>query len=228
MREIIISSENRLSGTPEDFQIDFDSKGTQMKLLEASIPISFTNILGGSFNITGTTSGLNTITLDTNRYSINTLADHIKAQLTSVIVGQLYTVTAGQSSELIIASSTEQFSLDFSLSTLTIGFSGITPVAPSQTGTSLSSILQVASHILICSNDIRGIDNGTTIAGTSTHHILHAVPLCGSGIANYRSSKISTWIKITKPITGFYLAFPNGFVVDLKGSNYAFKLLIEI
>ena len=227
MQEIIISSFNKSSGTPENFQIPFNYKGTRIKLLEAAIPMSYNNINTGSFSVTGNATGVFNITVPGDRYTLQTLAEYLQTEFNAAVIGQSYMVTANAAGQLII-SATEQFSLNFTTSTLNIGFSGITPAANIVKGNSILSVLQVASHILICSQNIRGIDNGPNIAGTGVHNILHAVPLCGSGITNYRASTKAPWIKLTQPITGFYLAFPNGFPVNLNGADYAFKILINI
>ncbi len=223
MKEILIMSTYRSSGTSENFTIDFDSTGTHIKLLEASIPLSFNNILASTFFLTGTISGAHTYTVPENRYTETGLVDFLQSLI--VIPGQTYTVGLGSANEIIIMSTTETFSLNFPQPA--IGFSGLYPANTTQTGESLTSILQVSSHILICSPQIRGIDNGIKIAGTNIGEVLHAVPLCTAGLANYRASKASPWITLTRPILSFYLAFPNGFPVNLNGTEIAFKILIS-
>jgi hypothetical protein len=223
MTEILIMSANRSSGTSENFTINFDSTGTRVKLLEASIPLSFNNILATTFFLTGSISGPHTYNILEKRYTATELVNYLQSQI--VIPGQTYLVGLGSANEIIITSSTENFALNFPQPA--IGFSGIYPANTTQTGESLTSILQVSSHILICSPQIRGIDNGIKIAGTNLQEVLHAVPLCTNGLANYRASKSSPWITLTRPLLSFYLSFPNGFPVNLNGTEIAFKILIE-
>lgn len=223
MKEILIMSAHRSSGTSENFTIDFDSTGTHIKLLEASIPLSFNNILETTFTLTGSISGPHNYTVPEGRYSSTNVVDYLQALI--VIPGQTYVVGLGSANEVIINSSTETFALNFPQPGF--GFSGLYPANSTHIGSSLTSILQVSSHILVCSPEIRGIDNGIIIAGTNQQGVLHAVPLCTNGLANYRNSKSSPWITLTRPILSFYLAFPNGFPVNLNGTEISFKILIS-
>lgn len=197
--------------------------GTRIKLLEASIPITFDNVSAANFQHTGSISGPHAIALPGSRYTLQTLVDTLQSLFT--FPGQTYVVAASASGEIIISSSTETLELNFPAPA--IGFSGAYPPASSHTGSSIVSELQ-KSHLLVCSAQIRGIDNGIKITSNpGLTGVLHAVPLCASGVANYRASKSSPWIFITQPITSFFLAFADGFPVNLNGATVSFKILVD-
>lgn len=233
--ELFISSKNKTSGTINNFNIisdyPFVQKYTKIKLLEASIPISFNNTAGGTFDVIGSISGTNTITIPADRYSITSLAASVQSLLNAG-TGQTYTVSGDIGGKLTIASSTETFQLDFTGSAVSdlLGFTGVSAIVSIITGTSITSVLRGDTHICICSAQVSGIDNGIVVykATTTNNHIIHAVPICGDFI-NYRSDDYDDWVKINPDIIpyNFYLTFTDGTPIDLNGADWSMKILLR-
>lgn len=224
MNEIIISSENRLSGTIENFTIT-PIKATKIKLLEAYIPMTFNTVPAGDFTITGSISGANTISVALDRYTQDSMATYLQSLILAVKIGHTYTVTVDKAGRFVFTSTTETFSLDFTGSTIAtyIGISGLVGPAASISGTSTTSKYN-PPRILVCSNQIRGIDNGTIILNSTKKNILHAVPVCGT-ITHYRSSSKTAWCNLISEIDNFYLAFDSDLPVNLNGSDWSIKII---
>lgn len=224
--EIVVLSKNRTSGSIENFNISFISSFLKIKLLEIMLPGTYNNITGGSFFITGSLSGTHTINIPSDHYTETSLALTVQGAISAAKPSHIYTVTVGSITNLIISSTTETFSLNFTGSSLNIGFSGIYPSASFIAGTSLVNMLY-PSHMLLCSTNVRGVENGIEIAGAPRNNVIHVIPLCG-GRTNYRASELTPWVRLfTLPLSNFYLAFPDGFPVNMNGAEYAFKLLVS-
>ncbi len=223
MKEIIVDSFLRTNGTNENFTVTIPYC-TEMKLLEAYIPISFFNVTAGSFIITGTNSGIDTVSVPGGRYTQNSLATYVKDQLTTLKPLETYNVGVDLTNRFII-SSTETFTADFALFT-SMGFSGVYALSNSITGASTTTIFQVP-YALIKSSNILGYDNGPMVTGNTG--ILHVVPLCNGSMADYRSSSEAPWVKIIRPIEYSatidvnFSIYTNG--ENLNGARWVVKIL---
>lgn len=225
MKEIIIDSQFRTNGTNESFNVVIPYC-TEIKLLEAYIPISFFNITAGSFIINGTNSGVSTIGVLAGKYTQNTLTAYVQNQLNILKPLETYTVGVDLANRFSIVSS-ETFTADFTLFA-GMGFTGIYPLSNTITGSSTTAIFHVP-YATIKSANILGVDNGTLITGSTG--VLHVVPLCSSGAAIYRASEESTWAKIIMPIQ-YSAAININFSIytngqDLNGARWFIKILTK-
>ena len=225
MKEIIIDSALRTNGTNENFTVAIPYC-SEMKLLEAYIPISFNNIGAGTITFTGTNTGASVVAIPAGRYTPATLSEYIKSQLIAAKPSETYNVGTDLTNRFNI-NATETFVADFTNFTY-LGFSGVQPLSSSITGTSTTSIFHV-QYALIGSTDILGYDNGPMVPGRSG--ILHVVPLCNGSMVDYRSSPEAPWIKIIRgmeytPIINInFNIYTNG--QDLNGAGWVAKILIR-
>lgn len=237
MKEILISSAFALNGTPNDFNAIIPQNTQEIKILEVSLPMSFNNIPDGSFIVNGSITGATTVTITGGRYTQTYLATLIQSLLVAAKPGMNYTVTVGLNNSFTFLA-TESFILNFTGSTLMpyLGFSGISSSANTHTGISTLSQFN-PSHMLICSNNVFGIDNGVIFNQMPQGGILHAVPMCSSGTTNYRSDDTAPWVKLVylfNPVKieqnqtiNFKLQLSNGLAVDMNGENWTIKLLLR-
>lgn len=235
MSEVLISSIYRTSGASENFQANIPS-GTEIKLLEASIPASFNNVPSGSFIVVGTTSGSSTINFSTGRYTQTTFATALQTIINTAKAGQTYTIVVNGNNSFTI-SATETFHLDMTGSALApwLGITGVTSTAASVSGAATLSYFN-PSHMLICSADVVGVDNGV-IFSPVPYSIIHAVPLCPSGTINYRSDHHAPWVKLVylfnpnyvdQPTTlNLNLKLSTGLAVNMNGDNWTIKILVR-
>jgi len=234
--EFIVSSRNATSGNSSNFTIatNFPNRTfTQIKLMDAAIPMTFNNT-SGSITITGTNSGASIITITPDKYTVPTLLSYIQTAITSVKVGQVYAVSATATGLFTFTSSTELFSITFApTNAAQFGFaSGTTSTADSQTSAfSAFSALQVDAFICICSSAIWGIDNGTVIMEQNQvqNHVIAAVPTCCSGTVQYRNPGYAPPALLIKNVlpTNFYITFTNGTPVNLNGADWSAKFLLS-
>jgi len=225
MKEILITSIGQ--SNPSDFNISLPYC-SEIKLLEANIPVSFNNVPAGSFTIIGTISGSHTITFAAGRYSQSTFAT-AATELINTATGQTYTVTVGSANNFVF-SSTETFAISGDTLGAYIGFT-TTSTASSHTGYSTFSNF-FPSHMFIRIDKVFGIDNGTIC---NTSNVFHAVPLCCSGVTVYGSNDSAPWVKlinlfgsvatITATVT---LQLSNGLAVDMNGDNWSMKIYARL
>lgn len=231
-KTFIVSSRNLTSGTKNNFTINTnfpENNYSRIKLLEASIPMSFSTA-SGNIIFTGDISGILTITIPPAKYDLNSLQIFIQNAL-SAKVGQVYIVSY-TSTGFFTFSATENFSIDFSpTNAAAFGFNLNSPNAPTHTSLfSALSALRGDEFICVCSGDIYGIDNGTIIMQQNQieNHILAAIPTCCSGYVQFRNSNDTTdaFLVNKKIPKNFYLTFTNGSAVDLGGADWSIKVLL--
>jgi hypothetical protein len=228
MKEIFISSQGKAN--PSNFEINLPYC-SEIKLVEASIPGSFSNIATSQIIIMGSASGMTVIPIAGGRYTMDNFATYLTGQITSFVGGQVYTVATGPANNFIFSSSTENFSITGDTAAAYVGFT-TTGTAASHTGKSVYSGFY-SSHMFIKMDKIFGVDNGTVYEGETG--ILHAVPLCSAN-TNYRADSDAPWVKLinifnvlapTISIT-VSLKLANGGLVDMNGDNWAMKLYVKL
>jgi hypothetical protein len=229
MKEVLISSINKPDSNSFHIEIPYCS---EIRLVEASIPGSFSNVTTSQFTIVGSVSGATVIPIVGGRYTLPDLISYMGTQIGLSIGGQTYSVVAGKRNNIIISSTTETFAVTGGTAATYIGFIN-TAVASYHEGTSVFYSLY-PSHMFIKIDKIFGIDNGTISSGESG--ILHAVPLCTGSVTNYRSDGDAPWVKLinlfgvtTSTITmQVSLKLSTGAAVDLGGDNWAMKIYIRL
>jgi len=223
------------TGTNENFSIIIP-QCRKFKLIEASIPISFDNILAGSITLHNTSVGSKTINIAAGRYTQSSLAASLQTGITSAPNPlPTYTVSVDLNFKFTFAtSSSDLFTVDATNLT-ELNMPILQVPASSQTGNSTVSIFQ-AQYIFIFCEQVVGCDNGTIVPGSIGTNILHAIPLCASGILNYRAYESAPWVQLvhqfsTTPITmNFYInTFATATSLDnfsLNGGVWSMKLLL--
>ena len=225
MKEILITSIGQLNASSFSVTLPYCS---EIKLLEASIPVSFNNVPAGSFTLTGGISGPHTISVAADRYTQASFATYLQTQITAVVAG--YTVAVGSANNFVITSASELFSIT---GDSMAGYIGLTSTGMDMAHTGQSTFYNFfPSHMLIKMDKIFGIDNGVIFGGGNN---LHAVPMCVTGATNYRSSENAPWVKMinlfgetTGITTNITIELSNGLAVNLNGDNWAMKLLVKI
>lgn len=224
MKELIIDSFLRTNGTNENFNVVIPYC-REIKLLEAYIPMSYFNVNGGSFTISGTSSGLSTFIIPSGKYTQTCLAKYIQSLLDAQKPGFGYVVGVDLVDRFNITSN-ETFTADFTLFEY-LGFEGTQPATTSITGNSTTTILNFP-YILIKSSNILGVDNGPILSGNS--NILHVVPTCSGKALDYRTSDSTPWFKIitagyTATINMNFSIYANGF--SFNNARWVIKVLIR-
>lgn len=222
MKEILINSVGAVNSSNFTTTLPFSS---EIKLLEASIPISFDNVPASSFTIIGGTSGSNLITVSAGRYTQASFATYLQGLINTVILGQSYVVAQGSANNFVF-SAAESFEIDGGTASGYIGFTTTTS-ATSHVGLSTSYNF-FPSHMLIVIDKVLGIDNGTIC---NVNSVFHAVPMCSGGITNYRADESAPWVKlinlygdISNSVLQISLVLSNGLSVNMNGDNWSMKI----
>lgn len=225
MKEIIIDSFLRTNGTNENFNV-LIPYCTEVKLLEAYIPMSYFNVHAGPIAITGTNTGVSVINVPAGRYTQKMMATFLQSQLTTMKPGENYTVGVDLVNRFTIAAN-ETFVADFTLFAY-LGFTGVQPLANNIVGSSTTTVFQIP-YILIKSSNIMGTDNGPILEGQSGG-ILHVVPTCCGEALDYRTSAETPWFKV---ITRSWSPIINmNFAIQVEnftfnGARWVIKILIR-
>lgn len=218
LKEYIISSANRVSGTVNNFELPIGA-AKKIKLTWANIPNSFNNIAQSDFRIVGLISGNVDISVPAGRYTATQILNLLQLQIN--MAG--FSVELSGNQEIIINSLIELFYI--TNVTGNIGFqNSSTPVSQIKSK-SLISILQVDAFIMVCSSQVRGIDNGCVVANNHQENIIHAVPL-SNGTVMYAPLE-SVWVTVFQNLSNFYLKFQNNFPVNLNGADWSIKLMVQ-
>lgn len=236
MKQFIISSKNRVSGSSSNFTITSNypyQTFSKIKLVEAIIPVSYTNCTG-SIVVTGSTSGATVIAITPDKYSMETLKVFLQNTLVAQKVGQQYSVTYTTIGLFTIASTTETFTITFTSENASVfGFPVGTTTSASSITSAFSAIsaLQIDGYINVCCTQVTGIDNGTIILRqTQTQDfILESIIACDSGVTKFRNDDESPWVILPngKLPSTFYLTFTNGSPVDLNGADWSIKVKVS-
>jgi hypothetical protein len=170
---IEVNSRFIATGTSENFTINvpfpiFHNRTPRFaKVLDARIPYAWFNItaLNNIFHFTDPITGVQTITLPVQNYRGGTLASTIKT-LMDAVGSQVYSVSISPSTLLMTISAIAPFSLDFTMANSAydvMGFANaVIPASITQIGTSMVDLVQ-EEFLWICSDLIRGIDNGMVL-----------------------------------------------------------------
>lgn len=253
-KTIIIDSSQRTSGVANNFIINepgnqkvFTSRPKSVKLLSSIISYSWYNVQTGSnvFNFTGAISGAHNLIVPSNNYTGTTLATQLQTLINIATNPIVYSVTFDNTTQKFTFTSTENFSIDFTVADnmhVLLGFSEIiTPLAVTVTS-DLVAGFTINKYIYICSSLINGIDNGYIPFGINSptnKHILFALPITGCfGSLITSSNLLGEFFTITNSSyseTGvdtpremqFWLEFPDGSPVLLNGQDWSCVLMFD-
>lgn len=253
---VSIQSLNRTDGTPEDFTITDSGKNfiNNPKSVKASlvcIPYTWYNVdetMGNEFSWEGAMSGSHLIVIPDNNYTGETLAEKLQELMEAEAPGKCYTVTFDKVTNKFTISSTENFTIDFTINNnmhLILGWEEIVvqPAAMSHTSTNVAGFV-LDKSIWVCSNMIAGVDNGiipwTDDDPPVEEHVLAEVPIngCFGCLLFYSPPNGLPYIPITNSdfslvdrpgprTTRFYLKFPSGAEVNLNGQEWAMQLIFD-
>lgn len=253
-----ISSANRdMGGTPEDFTITdpnqtFINNPKSVKAVRVTIPYTWYNVdsnFGDTMAFTGTVSGAHSIVLPPNNYIGSTLAMQLATDMTAVAGGETYTVVYDDVTNKFTISSTETFTMDFTVPQnmhAILGFDPVAlgPAASSWTSTNVAGFVMDKS-IWVCSDLIDGIDNGvidwTSDNPPKNNQVLAEIPItgCFNTILQYCSCPDLPFYPITNSkfsrvdrtramrTTRFYLKFPSGADVLLNGQEWEMTVIFD-
>lgn len=235
---------NRSSGSNEDFTIvktieEFSGRPNTCKLVSASIPYTWNNIVNFSIMVSVGNSEFPVLVSDGN-YSGTQLASALTTAITDATGVQISVAWNAQISRFLFSSVIE-FQITASASGNNLGLpEGIFPDSPAQAWTApKTGVLLPFTELCICSNIVEGSDNGIirwSANPSESGKILAIIPIniCFNGIIQWTSSCELPFYSISQSRFNapsseirFALKFPDGSPVNLNGYNWSAVLIIE-
>jgi hypothetical protein len=252
---ITVRSADRASGTPEDFTIidfhkSFANNPKSVKAILICVPYSWYNVnesLGNTFAWTGDISGTNSVVLPANYYTGPTLATELETLLEAEAGGENYTVKYNGVTHKFTISSTESFSVDFTVLKnmhMILGFpEAVVDFAESHTSSNVADFV-FDRKLWVCSDLIRGLDNGIIPWNSDDppveQSILAEIPIsgCFNSILMFQPGPDMPFFPITDGSfssangtsprkTRFFLKFPSGTEINLNGQEWNMQLVLE-
>lgn len=203
MREVILNSTNRVTGSSSDFSLPLGGV-KKMKLVWVDIPGTFNNFAGCTLQVCSIENF--TIEVPAGRYTLATLVNFLNEKF----------VIQGHNSYVV---QTVFGGVQFVCETTTFTVTGAWDL---QNNVSQAISLN-EPFIYVCCRQVLGVDNGVAVAGTSKQNIVHAVPCEYTGI-KYAPLK-SPWVHCFGEVKDFYLAWQDA-PLALNGGEWACKLLV--
>lgn len=252
------SEPHRDAGTTnEDFTItkqiqEFTNTPKKIKLISACIPFTWDNVITGinnTFTVYEDGIGSVNIIIPQGYYSGSDLASTIANSMNTTLT-QTYDVTYNSKTLMFYFSTGDSAGFQFTMTPDIMTLLGFTDsVYPSSPITSFSSqikaVLLVDYEILICSDAVRGSDNGVitwysnSVPSISQDNILARVPInsCFTSVINYSAyaelpyyiCKQSRFIGSSNTLSSirFYLTFPSGRPVNLNGYHWTAEIILQ-
>jgi hypothetical protein len=203
--------------------------------------------LGNTFTFTGNISGQNSVLLPEDNYTGHSLAAKLQSLLDVEAGGEDYTVAYDGVTNKFTISSTESFTIDFTALKnmhMILGF----PATVSEESECHTSPhvpdFKFDRKIWICSDMIRGVDNGIIPWNSDNppveHQILAEIPVSGSfnSILMFQPGADMPFFPISESDftavngtssreTRFFLKFPSGTELNLNGQEWNMQLVFE-
>jgi hypothetical protein len=256
VRELIISSDKRNSGSNEDFYVTLDSnilpsRIKSVKLLNCFIPFTWYPISSSNNTIVLSEQASPlpapiTISLSQQYYDAYALSIELQEKLIQYSRNSLvYTVVFDVQSHKFVITASNEFTLNFTTTGTCyrqLGFERQSYVSSSRTITSPNIISFVDDrYVYIHSNLIGGIDNGVqVVTGSSAveNNILGAVPIKvgfteviiyegSDSYAGFIDSTNSSYNQSSNNSLHFWLSLSSGQNINLNGHYWSIKLLVE-
>jgi len=259
-RVISINSADRTTGTSDDFTITddlqiFTNEPKSVTPLMICVPYTWYNVFPETspgngtdqFSITGANSGLNQVTIPANNYTGDSLAAALKVALDAVAAPDVYVVTYSLSTGKFTISSTESFSIDFTITNnmhLIFGFNEVVvPSATTHVSTNVAGFV-TDKVVWICTDMIGGIDNGIIpwrsgaplseqiiaelpIVGCFGSILFHQVTCCMPEFIMTNSPFSLVKPSTSTRTTRFYLKLPSGAPISLNGHEWSMQLRLN-
>lgn len=262
-RVISINSADRdEGGTSDDFTITddrqiFSNNPKSVVPLMVCIPYTWYNVIaestGGAgdgsdqFAWTGASSGANQITIDSNNYTGESLATALAAAINAVAAPEVYTVAYELSTGKYTISSTESFTMDFTIDNnmaTILGFNEeVTASATSHVSDNVAGFV-TDKVVWVCTDMIDGCDNGIIpwrSGMPESYQIIAEVPIvgCFGSILFYQVPCCMPEFIMTNSLfslpnpstdtrtTRFYLRLPSGAPISLNGHEWSMQLRLN-